>query len=64
MPRPATGWCARGNLGRQLLWIDPARALVIVSRWSDDVGTLVAEVSDAIDDLGGQPVNPASPPSA
>lgn len=61
---PATGWCARGNLGRQLLWIDPARALVIVSRWSDDVGTLVAEVSDAIDDLGGQPVNPASPPSA
>lgn len=45
---PATGLCARGNLGRQLLWIDPARELVVVSRWSDDVGTLLAEVSTAI----------------
>ena len=45
---PTTGVCARGNLGRQLLWIDPARDLVVVSRWTDGVGTLVAEVSAAI----------------
>ena len=45
---PTTGVCARGNLGRQLLWIDPARDLVVVSRWSDGVGALLAEVSAAI----------------
>lgn len=45
---PVTGYCARGNLGRQLVWVDPARDLVIVSRWSDDVGTLLADVSAAI----------------
>lgn len=45
---PATGFCARGNLGRQLVWVDPARDLVVVSRWSDDVGKLLAEVSAAI----------------
>jgi len=39
---------ARGNLGRQLLWIDPARELVVVSRWSDGVGRLLAEVSAAV----------------
>jgi hypothetical protein len=45
---PISGFCARGNLGRQLVWVDPARDLVVVSRWSDDVGTLLREVSDAI----------------
>lgn len=45
---PTTGFCARGNLGRQLLWVDPVRDLVIVSRWSDNVGTLLAEVSGAV----------------
>jgi CubicO group peptidase (beta-lactamase class C family) len=45
---PTTGICARGNLGRQLLWIDPARDLVIVSRWSDGVSALLAEVSAAV----------------
>jgi CubicO group peptidase (beta-lactamase class C family) len=45
---PTTGICARGNLGRQLLWVDPARDLVIVSRWTDGVGRLLAEVSAAI----------------
>ena len=45
---PATGRCARGNLGRQLLWVDPARDLVVVSRWSDGVGDFLAEVASAI----------------
>ena len=45
---PSTGVCARGNLGRQLLWIDPARDLVIVSRWTNDVGNLLSALSDAI----------------
>jgi len=45
---PTTGVCARGNIGRQLLWIDPARDLVVVSRWSDGVGRFLAEVSAAI----------------
>jgi CubicO group peptidase (beta-lactamase class C family) len=48
-PAPATGFCARGNLGRQLIWVDPARELVVVSRWSDDVGSLLAEISSAVD---------------
>lgn len=45
---PRTGRCARGNLGRQLVWVDPARDLVVVSRWSDDVGDLLASLSSAI----------------
>lgn len=45
---PKTGFCARGNLGRQLIWIDPARDLVIASRWSDNVALLLAEASAAI----------------
>jgi CubicO group peptidase (beta-lactamase class C family) len=45
---PTTGFCARGNAGRQLVWVDPARDLVVVSRWSDNVGRLLAEVSSAI----------------
>jgi CubicO group peptidase (beta-lactamase class C family) len=34
---PATGRCARGNGGAHLLWIDPARDLVISSRWGAEV---------------------------
>ncbi|MEX0666661.1 MAG: serine hydrolase [Acidimicrobiia bacterium] len=49
---PTSGFCARGNLGRQLVWVDPARDLVVVSRWSDDVGILLAEVSRAICSTG------------
>jgi CubicO group peptidase (beta-lactamase class C family) len=45
---PATGRCARGNGGRHLLWVDPARDLVITSRWGDDVGDLLADVSAAV----------------
>ena len=44
---PDSGYCARGNLGRQLVWVDP-RDLVIVSRWSDGVGELLETVSRAI----------------
>jgi CubicO group peptidase (beta-lactamase class C family) len=45
---PRTGRCARGNGGRHLLWVDPARDLVITSRWSDEVEVLLREVSAAI----------------
>lgn len=50
---PPTGRCARGNGGGHLLWVDPARDLVISSRWGADVETLLAEVSDAV-----EPVRP------
>jgi CubicO group peptidase (beta-lactamase class C family) len=45
---PTSGFCARGNLGRQLLWVDPALDLVVVSRWSDHVDRLLAEISAAV----------------
>jgi CubicO group peptidase (beta-lactamase class C family) len=46
---PPTGRCARGNGGRHLLWVDPARDLVIASHWGDDVEVLLREVSAAVD---------------
>lgn len=45
---PRTGRAARGNSGRHLLWIDPGRDLVIVSRWGEGVDALLWEVSRAI----------------
>lgn len=45
---PESGRCARGNGGRHLLWVDPERDLVIVSRWGDGVELLVAAVSAAV----------------
>ncbi|MGW5666437.1 serine hydrolase domain-containing protein [Micromonospora sp. NPDC003776] len=45
---PGSGRCARGNGGRHLLWIDPARDLVIASHWGDEVRDLITEVSAAI----------------
>jgi len=45
---PSTGRCARGNGGKHLLWIDPARDLVIASHWGDDIFKLVKATSDAI----------------
>ncbi|WP_432040112.1 hypothetical protein [Streptomyces cucumeris] len=45
---PATGRCARGNGGRHLLWVDPARDLVISSRWGTEAETLLTAVSQAI----------------
>ncbi|RNF93296.1 serine hydrolase domain-containing protein [Streptomyces botrytidirepellens] len=45
---PATGRCARGNGGGHLLWVDPARDLVISSRWGAHVESLLAAVSEAV----------------
>jgi CubicO group peptidase (beta-lactamase class C family) len=45
---PASGRCARGNHGRQLIWVDPARDLVVVSRWTEDVGSLLCDLSAAV----------------
>lgn len=45
---PGTGRCARGNGGAHLLWVDPARDLVISSRWGAEVERLLAEVSAAV----------------
>ncbi|MFC0003635.1 serine hydrolase domain-containing protein [Micromonospora siamensis] len=47
---PASGRCARGNGGRHLIWVDPARDLVIASHWGDDVAALIREVSAAFPD--------------
>jgi CubicO group peptidase (beta-lactamase class C family) len=46
---PATGRCARGNGGAHLLWIDPARDLVISSRWGAKVESLLAAASAAVE---------------
>jgi CubicO group peptidase (beta-lactamase class C family) len=45
---PSTGRCARGNGGSHLLWVDPARDLVISSRWGAEVEKLLAEMSRAV----------------
>jgi CubicO group peptidase (beta-lactamase class C family) len=45
---PATGRSARGNGGRHLLWIDPARDLVLCARWTEGVDQLLAEVSATV----------------
>ena len=45
---PPTGRCARGNGGRHLLWVDPARDLVVSSRWCEDVEPFLTEVSAAV----------------
>jgi CubicO group peptidase (beta-lactamase class C family) len=48
---PSSGRCARGNGGAHLLWVDPTRDLVISSRWGTEVGSLLAEVSRAIEPI-------------
>jgi len=45
---PSTGRSARGNAGRHLLWIDPARELVLASHWTEDALTLICDVSSAV----------------
>jgi CubicO group peptidase (beta-lactamase class C family) len=45
---PSTGRGARGNGGRHLLWVDPARELVLASHWTEDVLTLIRDVSSAV----------------
>jgi CubicO group peptidase (beta-lactamase class C family) len=46
---PSTGRSARGNGGRHLLWVDPARELVLASHWTDDALSLIRDVSSAVD---------------
>ncbi|GAA1233815.1 serine hydrolase [Prauserella halophila] len=45
---PSSGRCARGCGNRHLVWVDPSRDLVVVSRWSDSVELLVRDISTAI----------------
>lgn len=45
---PVTGRSARGNGGRHLLWIDPARDLVLSSHWTEGVPELLADVSATV----------------
>lgn len=44
---PATGVLARGNQGQHVLWIDPARDLVIATHWSPNTGNFIGDVSRA-----------------
>ncbi len=61
---PSTGRSARGNGGRHLLWIDPARDLVLSSHWTEDIAALLADLSATVTpgDHGRPPV--LRPPSA
>lgn len=45
---PRTGRSARGNGGRHLLWIDPARDLVLASHWTEEPRELIRAVSEAV----------------
>ena len=45
---PATGRSARGNGGRHLLWVDPARDLVLTSHWTEDPLDLIRQVSSTV----------------
>ena len=45
---PRSGRCARGNGGRHLLWIDPARDLVLCSRWTEHPARILEAVSAVV----------------
>ena len=45
---PRTGRCARGNGGRHLLWVDPARDLVLCSRWTEHPGDVLRDPSAVV----------------
>ena len=45
---PSTGRSARGNGGRHLLWVDPARDLVLASHWTEGPLELIRQVSDTV----------------
>ncbi len=45
---PATGRSARGNGGRHLLWVDPARDIVLASHWTNDPLHLIRTISDCV----------------
>ncbi len=42
---PSSGRSARGNAGRHLLWVDPARDLVLASHWTEDPLGLIKDVT-------------------
>ena len=44
----ATGRSARGNGGRHLLWVDPARDLVLSSHWTEEPLELIRQVSGSV----------------
>ena len=45
---PRTGRSARGNAGRHLLWVDPARNLVLASHWTEHPAELIRAVSSCV----------------
>ena len=45
---PSTGVCALGGNCWQMIWIDAAAQLVVVSRWSADQNGLLARIYDAL----------------
>ena len=45
---PRTGRSARGNGGRHLLWVDPARDLVLCSRWTEHPGDVLRDLSAVV----------------
>jgi CubicO group peptidase (beta-lactamase class C family) len=45
---PVTGRSARGNGGRHLLWVDPARRLVLASHWTESPDHLIRDVSATV----------------
>jgi CubicO group peptidase (beta-lactamase class C family) len=45
---PSTGRSARGNGGRHLLWVGPARELVLASHWTEDPLGLIRQVSETV----------------
>ncbi len=51
---PSTGRSARGNGGRHLLWVDPARDLVLASHWTEEPLALIRQVSSAVAAVGEQ----------
>ena len=60
---PTTGRSARGNGGRHLLWVDPARDLVLASHWTEDPLELIRSVSAAVTVGEGRRPAPPTPRS-
>ena len=52
---PATGRTARGNGGRHLLWVDPARNLVLASHWTERPLDLIRAISGTVTTAGPAP---------
>lgn len=49
---PRTGRSARGNGGRHLLWVDPARDLVLCTRWTERPAEVLEAVSAVVPPRG------------